>query len=129
MENSLRYRKTLHCMYSFRTSFDILPLFAKLRAWKLSGAAVPYPSGTYFRWYSEKAAMARLTQFIPGSLCVGAVNSTLSRKHGSNFLVFNRPPMLADDVMTWRRHIFNKQCARPKTAKTSSIWNMSSDLN
>lgn len=32
-------------MYSFRTSFDILPLFARaLRARKLSGAAVPYPS-------------------------------------------------------------------------------------
>lgn len=118
-------------MYSFRTSFDILPLFAKLGARKLSGAALPYPSGTYFRRYSEKAATARLAQFIPGLLCVGPLRIRLRPESAAPiFLSSIATRLLADDVtMRRRRHIFNKQCARPKTAKTSPIGNTSSNSN
>lgn len=74
MENFQRYRKTPHCTYVLVShKFRHSPIVRQAsRARKLSGAALPYPLGTYFRRYSEKASMARLAQFIPGSLCVSA---------------------------------------------------------
>lgn len=105
-------------MYSFRTSFDILSLFAKLRARKLSGAAVPYPSGTYFRRYSEKAATARLAQFILGlALCRGCCEFDFGPKVRVQFSCLQSRPCLP---MTWRcdAGIFSINNARdPKLPK------------
>lgn len=109
-------------------SFDILPLFAKLLAReKLSGAHSGPVSFRSTSWRnSERAGTARLVQFIPGLLCVETVNSTPDQKRECNFLVFKRATTaLAIDVTSGRRHIFNKQCARPETARTSSIVSVS----